>query len=41
MLSVSRISEVVDAMEDIGFVGDEISGILAGNFMRVAEQVWK
>lgn len=41
ILSVSRLPEVVHAMEDIGFVGDDISRILAGNFMRVAKQVWR
>ncbi|MDJ0956877.1 MAG: membrane dipeptidase [Arenicellales bacterium] len=41
IMNISRLPEIVKAMEDVGFGDDEISGILAGNFMRIAKQVWR
>lgn len=40
-LSVSRLPDVVNALEDVGFDSDDIGAILGGNFRRVAKQVWK
>ena len=40
-LNVSRLKDVTEALAEVGFSTDEISGILGGNFARVAKQVWK
>ena len=40
-LDVRRLPEVAQELAGIGFTETEVTGILGGNFKRVAEQVWK
>ena len=40
ILDVRRLPEVAEALAASGFNAEELSGILGGNFRRVAEQVW-
>lgn len=34
------LGRVADAIASLGFSGDEVAGILGGNFLRVFDQVW-
>lgn len=40
-LDVRCLPEVTEELMAIGFTGEEVAGILGGNFRRVAERVWK
>ncbi len=40
-LDVRRLPEVAEELAAVGFDGEEIAGILGGNFRRVAQAVWK
>ncbi|MCZ6641922.1 MAG: membrane dipeptidase, partial [Gammaproteobacteria bacterium] len=40
-LELGKLPEVCDELLKAGFLDDEITNILGGNFRRVAEQVWK
>lgn len=40
-LDIARLPEVAEALAAVGFRGEEIAGILGGNFRRVAAQVWR
>ncbi len=41
ILPPSRFFEVADALADRGYSADDISKVLGGNFLRVAETVWR
>lgn len=40
-LDVRHLPEVAEALITVGFNREEITGILGGNFRRIAERVWK
>jgi membrane dipeptidase len=40
-LDVRRMPDIAQELNKVGFSNDDITGILGGNFRRVAEQVWK
>lgn len=41
ILSVTKIPDVCDELQRLGFTRTDLDAILSGNFRRVAEQVWK
>jgi membrane dipeptidase len=40
-LALDKLPEVCEELFRLGFNGTDVTGILGGNFRRVAEQVWK
>jgi membrane dipeptidase len=40
-VSPSQLSEVVEALQGLGYRDDAIDGVLGGNFARVANHVWR
>lgn len=41
ILPPEQLPEIVDSLRSRGYSDDDVSGILGGNFLRVAREVWK